>query len=615
MIEFQSVGFTNFMPFAEGRFNFLSSGLHIVVGRNEAREDRAESNGSGKSALFEALAWGLYGRTLRGTLVSEVVKIGEDTAIVQVDFKKDGSEYTVLRMRDNEAAQTTLYFRDSHGVELAATSVNETQKIINQTLGMTFEVFKNTVCFGQGLPYRFVQATDAEKKKVLDDILDLKWIELARSRAGNVLTQIAALVAAQARLIASANEDWRRASVRKDEAVAAFEKMDSLRLREIEKKIETLEKVKEKLVVKKAALDSEADSLFCSFNALRNGYPDLAPARDAVTLKTAALEEAVERRERVKELAAQGICPTCEQEVPKFFSVEAVAQVEEEVAKRTAELEVAKVGFKKLSDLDRKRLADGDAVRKKLEAVRMGARVAAADMALVGNEIEKLLKESAEAQRGETLGAVLSDEIRRCDEDLRVLDLRMVALAKGNEEMTAAMESLSLWKEYFGTRGVKSRLMATVIPFLNAKVDEYASILIGPDFRVSFKLAGDPGNERLEVDMDDPHPEVPIEAGETARTVTYGMGSGGERRRVDLAVLLAMFDLVSSISGVETNVQIFDEVFENLDRSGMEKAVSLLRRKALSRGIYVISHDARLADDFDSVITVRRDELGVSRIA
>lgn len=69
----------------------------------------------------------------------------------------------------------------------------------------------------------------------------------------------------------------------------------------------------------------------------------------------------------------------------------------------------------------------------------------------------------------------------------------------------------------------------------------------------------------------------------------YEASSGGERRRLDMAILLAL----ASLSGSHGTL-IFDEAFDALDHAGVESASELIGRIAENRPVVVITHNASL---------------------
>ena len=65
-IEFEKVVISNFMSFGRSEVILDEPGYTLVRGINNNNKDMAVSNGSGKSAIWEAITWVLTGETIRG---------------------------------------------------------------------------------------------------------------------------------------------------------------------------------------------------------------------------------------------------------------------------------------------------------------------------------------------------------------------------------------------------------------------------------------------------------------------------------------------------------------------------------------------------------------------
>ena len=73
---------------------------------------------------------------------------------------------------------------------------------------------------------------------------------------------------------------------------------------------------------------------------------------------------------------------------------------------------------------------------------------------------------------------------------------------------------------------------------------------------------------------------------------SVAMLSKGERKRLDLCIQFAIYDLVKSTAMFDTNILILDEIFESLDVAGINHVVSMLEeRSEMIPSIYVITHN------------------------
>ena len=167
---------------------------------------------------------------------------------------------------------------------------------------------------------------------------------------------------------------------------------------------------------------------------------------------------------------------------------------------------------------------------------------------------------------------------------------------------------IDYWISGFSNSGCKSLLLNHVTPFLNERANEYMSSLCGNNATITFntKKLLSSGEERNKFNID----------------ISYKYGSnkiselsGGELRRVDVAVLLALGDLVASRALSPVRMRMLDEPFDSLDASGIERVVDLLQTKVEPRvgTLLVITHNSDMQSLFEKVIHVEKFG-GISRI-
>jgi DNA repair exonuclease SbcCD ATPase subunit len=73
-------------------------GLYLITGKNEA-EPRLSGNGVGKSSLFDAIYWCLYGHTTRGLKAGDIITWDEKTCSVTVTLKVADEELQIKRVQ------------------------------------------------------------------------------------------------------------------------------------------------------------------------------------------------------------------------------------------------------------------------------------------------------------------------------------------------------------------------------------------------------------------------------------------------------------------------------------------------------------------------------------
>jgi DNA repair exonuclease SbcCD ATPase subunit len=92
----------------------------------------------------------------------------------------------------------------------------------------------------------------------------------------------------------------------------------------------------------------------------------------------------------------------------------------------------------------------------------------------------------------------------------------------------------------------------------------------------------------------------------------YNNFSSGEKKRIDLSILLALMDIAKVQNSVDTNILVLDEVLDtSMDNEGVESFLFFLKNgfKQLygDKCIYIITHRNDIsADTFDRIVALKK---------
>jgi len=108
--------------------------------------------------------------------------------------------------------------------------------------------------------------------------------------------------------------------------------------------------------------------------------------------------------------------------------------------------------------------------------------------------------------------------------------------------------------------------------------------------------------------------EIFVSPGPGFEEVRWEMYSGGEKRRLSLALFSAMNDLARTRATKPIDFAMFDEITENLDNTGQKYILELLRMQhEQGKRIWTISQLEQVKDAFPERITMIK-EGGISRL-
>jgi len=162
----------NFMPYRGELPPFSFAGIHTAC--------ICGDNGSGKSALIDAITWALWGKT-RAKSDDELVHLGEKETEITFDFSLGGQLYRIIRKhsrpkRPGTSGQSSLDLfllgQDSPRV-ISGDTISQTQQKIIDILRMDYDTFVNSAFLRQGHAGEFTQQRPAKRKEVLASILGL----------------------------------------------------------------------------------------------------------------------------------------------------------------------------------------------------------------------------------------------------------------------------------------------------------------------------------------------------------------------------------------------------------------------------------------------------------
>jgi DNA repair protein SbcC/Rad50 len=151
------------------------------------------SNGSGKSAIFDALTYALFGHH-RGGSQNAIELINKESKELRVvfDFQLDGHLFriarTLKRTKSGSASGTQQVFRAIDGGE-DWVAVEDTNKKIDfdtwiaERIGLDYETFTSSVLLLQGKAEKLLDSKPSGRAEVLAGIVDLKRYQALHEKA------------------------------------------------------------------------------------------------------------------------------------------------------------------------------------------------------------------------------------------------------------------------------------------------------------------------------------------------------------------------------------------------------------------------------------------------
>lgn len=618
-MNFNTLDITNFLSISKAKVSLNNRGLISIQGKNLC-DSSADSNGTGKSSIPDALCWVWYGVTARDVtgddVVNEVLK--KDTCVIS-EVEDDGTWYRATRYRKHKTGKNRLVIETKQGKkwkDLTKGTDKLTQQLAESILGCTHDVFKAAIYAGQEDMPDLPAMTDKYLKLLIEEASGLNLLQAASTVARQKLSHaindrdaaVYAHTSAEQAIDRSAQESasmeseyksWAssqqlKIEAKTNEAKAAAANQKSQTPVD-ESKIQTHESKIAELQAQIDGLKSEEDQrtkLSANYSGLMHTQRQLEADERRLTNEAKQIKADIDSIEsRIGLPCSECGKPTELSDVSalraaKFSAAQSkvadLQRCKQALAKVTADaqdaLQRANDYILTMTDVTSVLVAQEQsrAVIADLKAKLQAQRAAIESVKHLVEEVKILRQESnpfetmLESKKAAHLELVKAGQVAK----------------KKMQDVEASVEVFSNAQEIFGAGGIRAHILDTVTPFLNQRTAHYLGHLSDGNITAQWSTLGRTakGEIREKFNID----------------VINGMGakkfkgcSGGEKRKVRVATALALQDLVSSRASKPINLFMADEVDDAVDKSGLERLMVILEEKARERGtVLVISHNS-----------------------
>ena len=557
MITFEKIRWKNFLSTGDQWTEIClnKSSTTLIVG----------TNGAGKSTMLDALCFALFNKPYRKINKPQLVNTSNDKGcLVEVEFSVGPKKYLIRRgikpnvfdilvdgeMKNKEADDRT------------------NQKIVeDQILKLNYKSFTQIVILGSSNFVPFMQLTQAHRREVIEDLLDIRIF----SAMNNFLKED----------IRQSKEMIKSLTLKKSNIKDKIE-MQSCFIGDLEDRHknridEDILKI-EKLCFDSGILNLRNEDISKNIELLNESLKDVANSTQQLR-KLGSLKGKISQRvstitKEHKFFTENTVCPTCTQPIQEDLRLNKISDAQYK-AKELQE------GFLKLEESI---LIEEDKERhfKKLstEITELTHDISQNNVRIAGyqRQVGDLQSEI------QTLTSQLQNrnsEHEKLDGFKDSLQVVFSKLAEKSEEVRYNDFAYSLLKD----GGVKSKIIKKYLPLINKQVNRYLQMM---DFYINFNL----DEEFVETIQSPIHDKF-----------TYSSFSEGEKMRIDLALLFAWREVARFKNSANTNLLILDEVFDSsLDTVGTDEFTKIIRFVIQDANTFVISHKSDMLDKFNNVV-------------
>ena len=253
-LDFKKIEIHSFMSFEDEIFEFdAKKGMVLVRGRNNDLPD--EVNGSGKSNLWGALTYVLFGQVQDRIKKNEniVNRFVQDRDMrVSLTFYVDGKPYRIVRgLNKGKTSYLELYAGDS---DVTKSTIAETQDFLEkEIIRCDLSIFLRTILLTSKQTYNFYELKKADKKEFVEKLFDISVFgDMYQAIHRDTLDCDKAILARQNKLLVlnRSNEDY-------SSRMAQYDSDKKKKLADLDKTISNARNSYEKLKASKIEINAE----------------------------------------------------------------------------------------------------------------------------------------------------------------------------------------------------------------------------------------------------------------------------------------------------------------------------------------------------------------------
>jgi DNA repair exonuclease SbcCD ATPase subunit len=608
MLELETISWKNFMSYGDyvTTVNLSDLGECLITGEildDDSKEvydagnpiQSNKSNGAGKSTVISVIQWVLFGRTMHAANPGDKVVnyFTGKNCWAELKFKSGDK---IVRTRGVGGHNELIYIKDGDEKKLTADTLSTTkaqQAQLSKDFGLDWDIFCGSVFFNQyGKPW--MEMADQTRKKAIERILHVdKFMYRAKvakdhmDAADKEVEKINSKIEMDENTIERLKKDTERIQAASDsfagnkkerakkvteEAKSEKGKRDAIALPDIKK-----------LQSKWDAVTKVDDKISAYRNKLRNTISESEILENNINNLTAQIKTWTAKSGKV--------CTQCQQTITEAHTNGKIDPIKEELEEKESKHKSLVAMVEKLESTIETAAAALESRKPNMtirEAQEIHKSKERHDSAF--NRLKEQLKSIAGEANPHTKSLEeISEKIAACEKNIK-------KLKEDIEKMEyQAKHYRYIYKAYNDRTKIKSYVFQEHIPFINQRLKHYLEVF-GLDVQI----------------------ELTSSLGISSNMWGYEFESGGERKRTDVAFMLAIFDFHEQMYGRQCNVLVLDEVDGRLDDDGIDALINIIKNDLAPKveSVIIISHRNMMFDTFAKEMkVVRKDRFSTIEMA
>lgn len=566
-VNFKEIKFKNILSYGnkESTFSFRE-GLSSITGRN----------GHGKSTIIDILSYNLFGQPYRRIKINELLnRTNKKNLLTESTLEINGVEYRIVRGLKKDVFQI---YRDDEEIELLS-SKRLIQDELNDILGINHNLFKQIIALALNANKPFLTLSAGDKRSIIETIFNIDVFGTMTKEVKKNLTDLKIDLNIKKSELKGVEGAYSALTYQRESITNAHNNFSSDKAKDltaINKIIADFEskitKTNDNITVGKESLEK---LVLIECTGCEEELSTLKQENSVLKYKIKSIKEH-------NEVLKEDYCTKCGHDIDE--------------AHKTKHLKENKIDLDKYNSTlsaNNKRIAEITTILEKNKKT-------STQISTINNAINKA-EEKLEWNTGELEKANINKNNiskRKLDIDVLQYNEQIEAKSADVETLTDTVDNISdkietntILIDILSENGVKSHFIKKLLPILNKKINTYFE-----HFEMPFIFKFDEMLEESIIAVD-------------GSNASYFSCSEGEKKRIDISILLSFIDTIKEISNFDCNLLFFDELLDSaVDSTNLNLIISAIKEMTIkdpNLSIYVISHRS-YSGIWDNIIEINK---------
>lgn len=536
---------------------------------------------SHNSTIIDSLSFCLYGKPYRKIKINDLInRRNKKKLYTECNFSIEEDKYKIVRTLLPSSIQIW-----KNGVELEKLSSKKlNQEEINKLIGIDHNLFRQIIALSINYNKAFLALEIAEKRDIIESIFNIKIFAemLKKLKTNNTNLKVQGQVnISQLSILESTIKTLKTQIQNIERTRTSFDSDKEIAIAELESRFKSKEKEYKDLTAANKKIKSEISNIETLLSTI-DFSSEVSEVNSVIKFSDKQFNDSTKQLELLND---NTICPFCKSELTEEHKNSEIVRLENEIEKSKTDIQNAKTRRSELAQL----YQINETNKKKIVSLNNQYISNKNNINYIKEEVTRIV---ADIEKEKNRIFNFDDTQLKNDYDSKKNNYTEIYNTHTVVQDDLKYNDFAI--NILSDQGIKAFFFKKLVPILNKKVNHYLDM---------FELP-------IEINFNDMMEEY-INLIGSKENIPYMSFSEGEKKRIDIAIMLSFIDTTKVISNWNCNLLAFDEILDSsTDSDGLDKIMGAIKQMTIDQSklcCYIISHRDNDHENYTRKIIIKKN--------